>query len=230
LREESHYNIIIINKNNNNIEYFEPLKKLEFNIPFFKYTSHILGIIHSLFNYKLKESKFKWIDSHSTCPIGLQNKQELIFKYNNNKKVHGPRLKNNKMYNKYGLCVAWCLLCIHLRILNPDLNIIHIINNVLHKNSPKQLNSFILKYIHKIETTNLPNLLENTIFEHFNLILTKDELHINEKNLQKAIEHKDDNIIKLFKNFQFYKQYQTTEIDQWNDEIINSLFSKKKKI
>lgn len=190
----SHYNILIINKINNTFEYFEPMGEIHYyEIPYFKILNHILGIT----GYT---NKFKFIDIHKSCPSrqGLQYKQELIFK-----DKYGPLTESNLPFGYYGFCVAWCLLCAHLRILNPTIDINTIITHILKNNTPDQLDSYIRRYIHLIEKTKfilLPNTIRNI---DFNVILTKSEI-IKNKKLLLQFKNNNDKKSLLFIHFPFY--------------------------
>lgn len=198
----SHYNILIINKINCTFEYFEPMGEFHYyEIPYFKILNHILGIT----GYT---KKFKFIDVHSSCPSqpgsgsrqGLQYKQELIFN-----EFYGPLTETGLSFGHYGFCVAWCLLCAHLRILNPTIEIDKIISHLLKHNTPKQLDSYIRRYIHLVEKAKmvlLPNVVLNADYD---IILTKEEIIKNKELLLKFKNNEDKEYIKLFINFPFYK-------------------------
>ena len=166
-----HFNIIIINKTDKKIEYFEPhgsslspqLVQNKFII------KHILGIIHKLTRNKIIHYKFS--DAHILCPFGLQYKQESIFYIDESLDLikYGPKTEKGLMTGKYGLCVAWCLLCIHLRLLNPTVSIKHIIKNIFNKYNSYELNTYINKYIHLIINTNTIEIPTQTLYDSFNL-------------------------------------------------------------
>lgn len=210
----SHYNIMIINKKNKKYEYFEPMGQMyEHEIPYFIVLEHIFDIL--MYN-KFLGIHFKFKDVHNLCPNrkGLQYKEHLIFQ---NK--YGPLTKQGEQFGNFGHCVAWSLLCAHLRILNPDIEIDEIISELFKNNSPEQLHSYIQKYIH---------LIENTEFTTSN---DRPEIHIRTLKLLKKEEDKNKKLLTHFKktnnekmlnfiHFPFYKLI-LTENEEWYNDIIN---------
>lgn len=182
----SHYNIVIINNKKKTFEYFEPIGDQRFHQnPYFEVEAHIYEIITLI----LRESKnYKFVNAHVGCPIGLQKRQmdEIL-------NQEGPKLENGQMYGYHGLCVAWCLLIVHLRILNPDVNIDYITKNLLEK---PELNKYIRQYVYLIETTKLNN--KPRVYIKLNVSdfkLTKNEIKYNKNQI---------NVIKGYPNLLLY--------------------------
>jgi hypothetical protein len=176
----AHYNFVIINKEKETFEYFEPAGLLEkHHLPYFEIQSHIYGII----NHLLKDvTHYRFVNAHISCPRGLQTRQMDIINESFNGQ-YGPLYKNNKMYsNNYGLCVAWCLLIIHIRILNPESNINEIVDNLVNKYSSKELNSYIRRYVYMIENSkDLKPVNSYISFDEHKLKLTPKEIKYNSR-------------------------------------------------
>ena len=123
----AHFNAVIINKNTKRIEYFEPYAQVKIkNIEKFENTMYYY--FTKIINKSNKEYKFKFI-GHS-CPIGLQTLQE----------------SEEKMPKGTGLCTAWCILIMHIIILNPTSKTSDIIKHLISKHKTK-LSDYIRKYI-----------------------------------------------------------------------------------
>lgn len=183
----SHYNIVIINNKKKTFEYFEPIGDQRFHRkPYFEVEAHIYGIITWIFDeyfdipnspplLKNKIKNYKFVNAHVGCPIGLQKKQmnELL-------NQEGPALENGQMYKYHGLCVAWCLLIVHLRILNPDVKINYITKNLLEN---QELNKYIRQYVYLIENTQLNTPKTYIKPNVFNLKLTENEIEYNKNQI-----------------------------------------------
>jgi hypothetical protein len=199
----AHYNIVIINKEKETFEYFEPAGFIEtHHLPYFEVQSHIYGIINHLFDNTIK--KYRFVNAHINCPRGLQTRQMDII--NESFKDHyGPLYKNNKMYsNNYGLCVAWCLLVIHIRILNPESNINEIIDNLVNKYSSKELNSYIRRYVYMIENSkDLKQVNSYISFHEHKLKLTDKEIKYNSRYIE---QFKKENNNEMLEYFNFFKK------------------------
>lgn len=197
----AHYNIVIINKEKETFEYFEPAGFIETHqMPYFEVQSHIYGII----NHLLKGvTHYRFVNAHINCPRGLQTRQMDTINESFDGQ-YGPLYKNNKMYsNNYGLCVAWCLLIIHIRILNPDSSINEIVDNLVNKYSSKELNSYIKSYVYMIENTkDLKQVNSYISFEEHKLKLTDKEIKYNSRYIHKF---KKENNKEMLEYFNFFK-------------------------
>lgn len=199
----AHYNIVIINKEKQTFEYFEPAGFIEkHHLPYFEVQSHIYGIINHLFDNTIK--KYRFINAHINCPRGLQTRQMDIIN-ESFKDQYGPLYKNNKMYsNNYGLCVAWCLLVIHIRILNPETNINEIVDNLVNKYSSKELNSYIRQYVYMIENSkDLKQVNSYISFDEHKLKLTSKEIKYNSRYIE---QFKKENNNEMLEYFNFFKK------------------------
>lgn len=197
----AHYNIVIINKEKQTFEYFEPAGLLEIHqLPYFEIQSHIYGIINYLFNNEVKNYKF--INANINCPRGLQTKQMDTINESFNGQ-YGPLYKNNKMYsNNYGLCVAWCLLIIHIRMLNPDSSIDEIVDNLVKKYTSKDLNSYIRRYVYMIENSkDLKQINSYISFDEHKLKLTPKEIKYNIKYIQQFTKENNNEMLEYFNFF-----------------------------
>lgn len=196
----AHYNIVIINKEKQTFEYFEPAGFIEtHNLPYFEVQSHIYGII----NHLLKGiTHYRFVNAHINCPRGLQTRQmDIINKSFNGQ--YGPLYKNNKMYsNNYGLCVAWCLLVIHIQILNPDSSINEIVDNLVNKYNSKELNSYIRRYVYMIENSkDLKQVNSYISFEEHKLKLTDKEIKYNTGYINKFKKENNNEMLEYFRGF-----------------------------
>lgn len=199
----AHYNIVIINKEKETFEYFEPVGFIEtHHLPYFEVQSHIYGIINHLFDNTIK--KYRFINAHINCPRGLQTRQMDTINESFNGQ-YGPLYKNNKMYsNNYGLCVAWCLLIIHIRILNPESNINEIVDNLVNKYSSKELNSYIRQYVYMIENSkDLKQVNSYISFDEHKLKLTPKEIKYNTRYIE---QFKKENNNEMLEYFNFFKK------------------------
>jgi len=197
-KDYAHYNIVIINKEKQTFEYFEPAGLLETHqLPYFEVQSHIYGIINHLLCNQVK--KYKFINAHISCPRGLQTRQMDTINESFNGK-YGPLYKNDKMYsNNYGLCVAWCLLIIHIRILNPDSEINEIIDNLVNKYSSKELNSYIKSYVYMIENSkDLKQVNSYISFDEHKLKLTDKEIKYNSRYIHKFKKEDNKEMLEYF--------------------------------
>lgn len=202
-KDYAHYNIVIINKKREIFEYFEPAGLLETHqLPYFEVQSHIYGIINHLFDNLVK--KYKFVNAHISCPRGLQTIQMDTIN-ESFKHQYGPLYKNNKMYsNNYGLCVAWCLLIIHIRILNPDSSINEIIDNLVNKYSSKELNSYIRSYVYMIEDSkDLKQVNSYISFDEYKLKLTHKEIKYNTRYIQRFKLEDNQEMLGYFNFFTF---------------------------
>ena len=202
-KDYAHYNIVIINKEKQTFEYFEPAGLVEIHqFPYFEVQSHIYGIINYLFDDQLK--KYKFVNAHINCPRGLQTIQMDTIDESFNGE-YGPLYKNNKMYsNNYGLCVAWCLLIIHIRILNPDSSINEIIDSLVNKYSSKELNSYIKSYVYMIEhvpSKDLKQVNSYISFEEHKLKLTSKEIKYNTRYINQFKKEDNKEMLEYFNFF-----------------------------
>lgn len=204
----SHYNIVIINKEKQTFEYFEPVGFIiTHELPYFEVQSHIYGIVNYIFNDNLLLKNFKFVNANINCPMGLQKKQMDAFDQSFNGQ-YGPLYKNNKMYAYYGLCVGWCLLIIHLRILNPEENINNIVEYLIIKYNSLELHNYIRRYIHLIENTNNLESANTYIKKNtFKLKLTKNEIKNNTRYIKKFNDDNNITMLKYFTQFSFYFNY-----------------------
>jgi len=196
-KDYAHYNIVIINKEKETFEYFEPAGFIETHqMPYFEVQSHIYGII----NHLLKGvTHYRFVNAHINCPRGLQTRQMDTINESFNGQ-YGPLYKNNKMYsNNYGLCVAWCLLIIHIRILNPDSEINEIIDNLVNKYSSKELNSYIKSYVYMIENSkDLKQVNSYISFDEHKLKLTDKEIKYNSRYIHKFKKEDNKEMLEYF--------------------------------
>lgn len=143
---QGHTNVCIYNRDLNMIEFFEPHGN-----QFMGYNPlniNINGIIHYIINkiFNVKKSIFKNVQQN----IGLQYIQ-------------------NSLFPKTGHCTLWCLLFIELRLLNKNIDIIHVINIYLHW-SPKKLDSYIRKYLTLVnKNKNVDKLIKINDYNSFNI-------------------------------------------------------------
>jgi hypothetical protein len=179
-QQYSHYNVVIINKNNRKIEYFEPggeqsefIRTHHFMVNI-KY--HVEKALYSIFGSSLYKRKYKFIDIQQGCPIGLQKKQ-----------IEQDPIKTG------GLCVAWCLLCIHLRILNPKEELTTITTSLLEN---KNIDKIIRKYIQKMHNT--LHLSYETDFVHKCIKLTQMEKKKTQEQLRITDEQLNNKINELY--------------------------------
>lgn len=177
-QQYSHYNVVIINKHNHKIEYFEPggeqsdfIRTHHFMV---NIKHHIEEALYSIFGSALQ--KYKFIDIQQGCPIGLQKKQ-----------IEQDSIKTG------GLCVAWCLLCIHLRILNPKEELTTITTSLLEN---KNLDKIIRKYIQKMHNT--LHLSYETDFVHTCIKLTPMEKKKTTEQLRITDEQLNNKINELY--------------------------------
>lgn len=201
----SHYNIVIINKRKHTFEYFEPVGFVTVNqIPYFEIENHIYGIIKFLFLETGKPNMldtYKFINAHINCPKGLQAKQMDIIDQSLNLQ-YGPLYKNNKMYsNKYGLCVSWCLLIIHIRLLNQELNIDEIVNVLIDMYTPIELNKYIRKYTYMIEHVSLKSVNSYINFDKHDLKLTEKEMRYNMAYIKQFKIDNNKEMLRYFTQF-----------------------------
>lgn len=197
----AHYNFVIINKEKQTFEYFEPAGFIEtHHLPYFEVQSHIYGIINHLFDNTIKNYRF--VNAHINCPRGLQTRQMDIINESFNGQ-YGPLYKNNKMYsNNYGLCVAWCLLVIHIRILNPESNINEIVDSLVNKYNSKELNSYIRQYVYMIENSkDLKQVNHYMSFDEHKLKLTDKEIKYNLRYIHKFKKENNNEMLEYFNFF-----------------------------
>ena len=202
-KDYSHYNIVIINKKKQTFEYFEPIGLFQGNrIPYFEVENHIYGIIKFIFLGLI--DSYKFVNAHINCPRGLQTKQYDAINESFDGQ-YGPLYKNNKMYsNSYGLCVSWCLLVIHIRILNPESNINDIINYLVNTYNHTELNSYIRRYTYMIENSNNLKPVNSYIsFEEFKLKLSNKEIKYNTRYIEKFKKENNFQMLAYFKQFKF---------------------------
>lgn len=120
-----HFNVIIINKKKKFIEFYEPYGNVNDNL--IKYIKDLM-----FFTFKFNEYTFHNANINpktNKTQLGLQAFQEL-----------------NIINEPHGLCVGWCLLFIHYRILNPDLEVRFIIDFII-KFYGNDLDNYIRKYL-----------------------------------------------------------------------------------
>lgn len=149
-----HANVIIIDKKNKTIEFYEP-----HGIVFsgsetaFDLEKHVKSIIFAILPLS---SEYEYINTHENCIIGLQSLQNVINPIS-------------------GHCLAWTLLIIHTRVLNIYMTTENIIDFFLTKFSLQELNTYIKRYINFIEqyATTTESKISNTI--ELPLILSPDE-------------------------------------------------------
>lgn len=152
-----HTNVCIYNRKLNMIEFFEPYGDKYENYLNFDIKPLTHYIVNSLFD--VKKSIFKNIHNNN----GLQYIQS---KYNPN----------------CGHCSAWCLLFIELRLSNRDKDIKNIIDVFLKKH-PKDVNSYIKKYITFIKYKKRVTRMKRFDEKNYNI----SRININKINIKKRI-------------------------------------------
>lgn len=140
---EGHANLIILDTVLKRIEFFEPHGILNLTNIFYDIELHIIHCLSFYFPI-LDIKSFSFQNIQQFCPLGLQQKQNLID-------------------TKSGHCLAWVLLIIHLRILNIILPIEYIID-FLQSIDIYVLDQYIKLYISQVENTfiNSPSVFKFT--------------------------------------------------------------------
>ena len=140
----SHFNVIIINKLLKRLEYFEPYGTLEnYKQNYEKIEHFICGEFIKLLNNKDYK---KCMIPGRLCPFGLQKHHEYELMYNK----EGPRTEKNSYFGKFGLCVGWCILIMHLTVLNPTSKTREIVDYLI-KTYKGNLDLYIRRYIKYLE-------------------------------------------------------------------------------
>tara|TARA_B100000902_G_C27146093_1_gene831186 strand:+ start:172 stop:999 length:828 start_codon:yes stop_codon:yes gene_type:complete len=130
--EGNHANIILVNNNNNTIEYYEPHGYRR------NKQSEIAGN-KGIYNKKVKVLKGIFsilLPSHSFIDVVSMNKK-TSFQTELDPDEHS------------GFCVIWCILFIHYRLLNPDILLSKLIKHINKIMSTTKL----LKYAKHVEDT-----------------------------------------------------------------------------
>jgi len=130
--EGNHANILLVNNNNNTIEYYEPhgyRKNKQSEIAGNK------GIYHKKIKV-LKDIFNKLIPSHSFIDAASMNKK-TSFQTELDPDEHS------------GFCVMWCILFIHYRLLNPDILLSKLIKHI----DKIMTTTKLLKYAKHVEET-----------------------------------------------------------------------------
>jgi hypothetical protein len=201
-RNINHYNILIINKiEGKRVEYFEPHgTNFIFELPSM-YEYKVYDTIQNILKQHLELNKYKFINANQKCPRGLQFKQTQVFQ------IRPPK--------NYGLCVAWCLLIIHLRILNPKISINYIVEIILYNNTPTELHDIITKYIKFVEKKHVNNNYNIETFETHKLILPQNEIDNIYKFIYKQPLYNefDSDFINFYSNFKSSIQESESESD-----------------
>jgi hypothetical protein len=128
-----HANMLIIDKIDGTVEHFEPYGSSPGNIlSFFTHKDRKLSVykyLKEIFN----DIGYAYLSPSQTCPlIGPQMVEEFMCH-----ELMIPQIKN-----KIGMCLLWSLFYIHLRLSNPDLEPIELINN-----SVKSMGTDLCKFI-----------------------------------------------------------------------------------
>lgn len=126
-RYQSHYTTILIK--DKKIYFFDPLTGREDYSIFFDFQQDVCEKVKSYL--KLTDHK---IYIHNTCPKSIQQTAR--------------EKRNVNLAETEGLCVGWCLLIIHLTILNKDFTVYEIVECLLKK---KNLDIYIRTYIAFLE-------------------------------------------------------------------------------
>jgi hypothetical protein len=124
----AHSNVIIVNMEKHEIEYFEP-HGLTFNLDDAGY--NIQNIVLQIVTNMFPLLQFTVKNVSSQCPIGPQTVQSVV----------NPNS---------GHCLAWSLLYIHLRIINMNLKS-DVVINYLSKFNGYELDLMIRRYISKLQ-------------------------------------------------------------------------------
>lgn len=207
-RNINHYNVIIINKiDGKRIEYFEPHGTNFIFDSASLYEYKVYDTIQHILTQYLPLFQYKFINANQKCPRGLQFKQTLVFQ------TRPPK--------NYGLCVAWCLLIIHLRILNPKISLGYIVETML-KYTPSELHDIITKYIRFIETkhTNVINTETNETLVSYKLILPQNEIDNIYKFIYKQPLYNefDSDFQHFYQNFKRTNQQESESEESENED------------
>ena len=208
---KGHSNLIIIDKNEKLIYYYEPHGK-KFNHNLTKYIDiklYCIKIIKDIF--KLHE--YNTSDVFDKCKYGPQAIQSLSINF----------------INKSGYCLSWSLLMMHLILLNSNISINKIVSWV-NLISPHQLNCYIQKYTTYIDSISNPvkdNNNNNSLqVENRNVFyLNTNDLSKIKESLYNHYKYKynigDDSDYKLFIHFHNFSDLHFEIINKIYDE--NSL-------
>ena len=130
---DAHSNIIIIDNQEQRIEFFEPHGDyFQGNVPY-DIETYIKKLINLLF--PIRTVLYQFINVHQSCPIGLQSKQGMV----------NP---------ESGHCLAWSLLFINTRLNNLTLTSEDIINYYSNQFDNYDLDIYISRYIGFLEKNN----------------------------------------------------------------------------
>lgn len=201
--KSGHANVIIIDKKNKTIEFYEPHGVVfSGSETVFDLEKHIKSIIFAILPLS---SEYMYINTHENCIIGLQSLQNVI----------NP---------SSGHCLAWTLLIIHTRVLNIYMTTENIIDFFLTKFSLQELNTYIKRYINFVEqyAINTESKISNTI--ELPLILSADEeynISIKIINLTNEYLLNIDNI--LYRNTILGKLFTYKNYHKFNDLFSTTL-------
>lgn len=153
----SHFNVIIINKLLKRLEYFEPYGTLE---GYAQHHGKIENFICDEFIKLLNNKDYKkCMIPGRLCPFGLQKHHEYELMYNK----EAPKTEKNSYFGKSGLCVGWCILIMHLTVLNPESKTREIVDYLIKKYKGN-LDFYIRRYIKYLEEFKIED--EQTKFLH----------------------------------------------------------------
>lgn len=123
---ESHINVLIIDNKKNIVDFYEPHGiQLAAKNPIYDIFYHINNILKNSLN-----KKYKLINVHIECPIGLQTIQSKHYGIN----------------DSVPTCVSWSLLIIAIKINNPNTDTRDIIKYFIKLN-PQELDDYIRRWI-----------------------------------------------------------------------------------
>lgn len=152
LATSGHANVLIIDNQKRVIEYFEPHGKIMSGIG--KTIDIHFILITLLTNVSSKYKDYKFMNASDKCLFGIQEIQSI--------------------YESLGHCLAWSLLYLHLRLINPKLDsqeiIVRFTNNFT---IPEQLH-LIKRYISTVEHYYYANQGDPVTFMEFGLIISNE--------------------------------------------------------
>jgi len=129
--DDNHANVLVINKNTNEIELFEPHG--------YRTSASTLGGIASAYQKKMRYLKRYWKARLSTYKVVnvVDSVKRTAFQTEKDPDDHS------------GYCITWSLLYTHYRILNPDISTTTLLSHIDHKITTRLL----MRYAKHVEET-----------------------------------------------------------------------------
>lgn len=164
--DENHYNILLIDKKNNEAELFEPHGRYHYELV--ENENHLLydrdKLDNELYRF-LQNYDIQYISPREYCPYFSF---QLFENYEN----------TQKRYYRNGLCIAWCMMWIDFRIQNPNLNRVDLLKSILYEisNNKNGFKDFINNYV----TIVSESIVENINNKENRLIYYLDDLEKND--------------------------------------------------